>query len=214
MMNDNLASNGKDNKAFVEATSKIAGLTDNLDPFADVANLRIAPSFVETAGVKKLRTTVPVRKPGTQDFVRVHGSPEYRNSFAVVELKDEREDYLVLPNVVPSLPGEVVYKTLYTAVNRQGVVFLWPVRLPSVDDKANAWWQSAREAAELAVTKWVRMKANMSLGAYEITVAESEMTDPDWTGLECFADLLRIAFRGRLISDLEHPVIKRLRGLA
>ena len=41
------------------------------DPF-DLANLRLDQSFVETAGVKKLLTTVPVRKPNPQDFVRVH----------------------------------------------------------------------------------------------------------------------------------------------
>jgi hypothetical protein len=191
-MSTNLAANGQGDKAFVETASKPAG--DSLDPFADLASLRIAPAFVEAAGVKTLRTTVPVRRPSAQDFVRVHAAPEYR--------------------VVPLLSTEVVYKTLFTAINRQGIVFLWPVRLPSVDDKPNQWWLSAREAAERAVNTWVRMKANMSLGAYEITVAEGEMADPAWGRLESFADLLRIAFKGRLISDTDHAVIRRLRGLA
>jgi hypothetical protein len=208
----NLASNGQGDKAFVEAASKPVG--DNLDPFADVASLRIAPAFVEQSGVKTLRTTVPVRRPSPQDFVRTHPGSEYRENFAVIELKDDREDYLVLPHVVPMLSTEVVYKTLFTAINRQGIVFLWPVRLPSADDKQNAWWQSSREAAERAVSTWVRMKANMSLGAYEITVAEGEMAEPAWGRLEPFGDLLRIAFRGRLISDTDHAVIRRLRGLA
>jgi hypothetical protein len=211
-MSTNLAANGQGDKAFVETASKPAG--DSLDPFADLASLRIAPAFVEAAGVKTLRTTVPVRRPSAQDFVRVHAAPEYRENFAIIELKDDREDYLVMPHVVPLLSTEVVYKTLFTAINRQGIVFLWPVRLPSVDDKPNQWWLSAREAAERAVNTWVRMKANMSLGAYEITVAEGEMADPAWGRLESFADLLRIAFKGRLISDTDHAVIRRLRGLA
>jgi hypothetical protein len=58
------------------------------------------------------------------------------------------------------------------------------------------------------------MRANMSLGAYEITVAESEIPDPDWSEVEPFQGLLRIAYRGRLVTDLDHPVVKRLRGLA
>jgi hypothetical protein len=66
----------------------------NSDPF-DPANLRLSQSFVETAGVKKLLTTVPVRKPSPQDFVRVHPSPEYCDNFPIVELKDEREEYIV-----------------------------------------------------------------------------------------------------------------------
>ena len=48
----------------------------------------------------------------------------------MIELKDDREDYLVRPEILPDLAGEVVYKTLFTAINRQGVLFLWSVRLP------------------------------------------------------------------------------------
>jgi hypothetical protein len=114
--------------------------------------------------------------------------------------------------VVPLLPGEVVNKTLYTSINRQGTVFLWPVRLPGVDDKACAWWQSSREAAELAMTTWVRVRSNMNLGAYEMFEAASDVPDPNWGELESFTDLLRIAFKGRLVADLDHPVIQRLRG--
>ena len=39
------------------------------NPF-DTDSLRIDTSFIETAGVKKLLTTVPVYKPGRQEFVR------------------------------------------------------------------------------------------------------------------------------------------------
>ena len=35
------------------------------------------------------------------------------------------------------------------------------------------WWRSAREAAELAMKSWVRVRANMNLGAYDIFEAES-----------------------------------------
>jgi len=187
-------------------------LTAAPDPF-DLASLRLNTSFLETAGVKILLTTVPARKPSPQDFVRVHPAPEYRENFAMIDLKDDREDYLVQPAILPELTGEVVYKTVFTAVNRQGVVFLWPVRLPAPDDRKSEWPRSAREAAERAMTQWVRMKANLSLGAYEITAAESVMADPVWPQLS-FQDLLRIAYRDRMITTLDHPVVKRLRGLA
>jgi hypothetical protein len=188
--------------------------TASIPDHFDLAKLRLNPSFTETAGVKKLRTTVPARRPNPQDFVRVHPDPAYRENFAMIELKDEREDYLVLPHIVPLLPGEVVYKTIFTAINRQGIVFLWPARLPSPDDKPNAWWVSARDAAERAMSRWLRVRANMSLGAYEITVAESEIPDPDWSEVEPFQDLLRIAYGPRLVTNLDHPVVRRLRGLA
>jgi hypothetical protein len=181
------------------------------DPF-DLSNLRLSQDFVETAGVKKLLTTVPVRRPHSQDFVRVHPDPNYRMTFAVIDLKDDREIYLLPPAIAQQLPGEFVTITLYTAINRQGVVQLWPVRLPTPDGRINEWHRSAAEAAELAMKRWVRVRANMSLGAYEMFEAESTIPDPTWPELS-FQELVKIAFRDRLITSLDHPVIKRLRGL-
>jgi hypothetical protein len=62
------------------------------------------------------------------------------------------------------------------------------------------------------VRRWVRVKANMSLGAYEIFEAEASIPDPEWPDVP-FQELLRIGFRDRLIDRLDHPVIKRLRGM-
>ena len=181
------------------------------DPFA-LENLRLSQSFAETAGVKKLLTTVPVRKPGPQDFVRVHPDLQMRGDFPLIELKDEREEYVIAGPLVPELVGEFVSKTLYTTVSRQGVVSLWPVRLPDHDGREMEWHRSAREAAEIAMKRWVRVKANRSLGAYEIFQAESCIAEPVWPDLD-FQQIIRIAFRDRLITSLDHPVIKRLRGL-
>jgi hypothetical protein len=180
------------------------------DPF-DPANLRLSQSFVETAGVKKLLTTIPVRKPSPQDFNRVHPDPAYRENFPIIELKDEREEYIVVAELVPALIGEFVTKTLFTAINRQGTVFFWPVRLPSPDGKNLDWWRSGREAAELAMKSWIRVRANMNLGAYDIFQAESVIADPEWPQLG-FWELIKIAFRDHLVDRIDHPVIKRLRG--
>jgi hypothetical protein len=180
------------------------------DPF-DPANLRLSQAFVETSGVKKLRLTVPIRKPSAQDFVRVHPSPEYRENFPIIELKDEREEYIVTSDLVPELNGEFVTKTLFTAINRQGTLFFWPVRLPAPDGKMLDWWRTAREATDLAMKDWIRVKANMNLGAYEIYKAETASAEPEWPK-EDFWTLIRIAFRDHLITTIDHPVIKRLRG--
>jgi hypothetical protein len=60
---------------------------------------------------------------------------------------------------------------------------------------------------------WVRVKANMSLGANDIYKAEGIISEPEWPTLG-FWDLIKIAFRDHLIDRIDHPVIKRLRGLA
>jgi len=181
-----------------------------LDPF-DPANLRLDQSFVETSGVKKLLTTVPVRKPNGQDFVRVHPDQAYRLTSAIIELKDDREVYLVLPHIAHELPGECSSVVLHTGINRQGVVFLWPVKLPTPDGRINEWHRSAAEAAERAMTAWLRVKADMALGAYAMFAASSTIPDPIWP-THSFKDLLKIGFRDRLVDSLDHPVIRRLRG--
>ena len=183
---------------------------DQFDPF-EPANLRLDPSFLETAGVKKLLTTVPVGKPNPQDFIRVHPDPAYRNSFATIEWKEDREFYIVVPSVARELPGECISVTLYTCMNRQGVIRLWPVKLPGPDGRINEWNRSSFEAAKRAQDHWVRVKANRSLGAYDIFEPSASIPDPDWPDVP-FKELLRIGFRGRLVDRLDHPLIAKLRG--
>ena len=180
------------------------------DPY-DPENLRLDQSFVESAGVKKLLTTVPVRKPKPQDFIRVHTDATYRGDFAIIELEEDREVYLVTPNTATDLQNEFKLKTLFTAINRQGVVFLWPVPIAAADARILEWHHSAREGAETAMRKWVRVQANMSLGAYEMFEAAGTIPEPAWPN-SSFRELLRIAFRDRLVDRLDHPVVKRLRG--
>jgi hypothetical protein len=67
------------------------------------------------------------------------------------------------------------------------------------------------EHAERAMTEWIRVQANMDLGAYEATSAPAKLPDPEWPDY-AFNDLVRIAFRERIIASFDHPVLKRLRG--
>ena len=162
------------------------------DPF-DLTKLRLKQDFAETSGVNRLLKTVPIRKPGRQDWTRVHPAPEYRAALALIEMQEDREVYLLVPNIARELPGEFVSVVLYTAISRQGVVHLWPVRLPAPDGRVNEWHRSAAEAAALAMERWIRVKANMALGAYDIFETSSAIPDPEWPNLS-FQDLLRIGF--------------------
>jgi hypothetical protein len=180
------------------------------DPF-DPAILRLDQSFAEGAQVKKLLTTVPVRKPNPQDFVRVRPEEAYRLVAALIVLRDDREVYLVPPLLASDLQGEWTPHVIYTSISRQGAVFLWPVRLPGSDGRQLEWWRSAAEAAELAMTRWVRIKADMALGAYQLFEAASVIPEPEWPAFSLM-DLLRIAFRDRLVDSPNHAVLKRLRG--
>ena len=184
------------------------------DPF-DPGRLRLSQDFAAGLGVKKALLTVPVRKPSKEWWVQTHPNESYRIQTAVLELKEDRELYLVDPALWEELATESTFgpRALFTTITRQGVVLLWPIRLPGPDGKIDEWNRSAMEAATMAVGQWVRVAANMHLGAYEVYTASADLPAPEWPGMP-FAELLRVAFRDRYLDTLDHPVLKRLRGEA
>jgi hypothetical protein len=182
------------------------------NPF-DPERLRISLDHTEGVGVKKIINTIPVRKPDKQDYIRVHTDQSYRLQVAVIDLRADRETFLVLPEIARDIPGEYAMVTIFTCITRAGIVFLWPVRSPSSDSRKSDWGRSEAEAAEMAMRRWVRVKANMNLGAYEVFEASGTIPDPEWPDLT-LSQMLTIAFKGRLVDSYSHPVLKRLRGEA
>jgi hypothetical protein len=101
--------------------------------------------------------------------------------------------------------------TLYLAISRQNILRLWPVKLPGPDGKHLEWYRSAAEAAEMAMEKWVRVTSNMSLRAYEIFQSVRDFPDPEWPDVS-FQEILKIAFRDRIVTSADHVLLQRLRG--
>lgn len=185
---------------------------DPSDPF-NPETLRLDQSYLQQPVAKKLLTTVPVRKPNKQEFFRVHPAADYRLLAAIVELRDERETYLVLPRFVSELgDGEFYGATLHLCINRQKVFFVWPVKTPSPDGRQNTWQISAAEASEKGMKTWIRLTPNMSLGAYEVSEAVGNFGEPEWPEISLM-EFLRIAFKGRVIDGPDHTVVQRFRGL-
>ena len=165
--------------------------------------------------VKKVLAQLPVRKPSKEWFCRTHPEPDkYSVDTAVLELKEDGEIYFIPPALRDALSGEacVHIKRLWLAVNRQGDAFIWQIRIPGADGKIDSWNDSALAAANKATTQWVRLAANRRMGGYDMSVANIS-DEPCWPELP-FNELLRIAFKGKVIETLDHPVLRRLRGEA
>jgi hypothetical protein len=211
MVNDNKLEKKSKTDRSNENVDKSPG-SKPLDPF-DPERLRLTQNFADSISVKKALLSVPVRKPSKEDWVRVHPNESYHVETGVIELKDDREVYLVDPALWPELATEATFgpRALFTAINRQGVAFLWPVRLPGPDGRDNQWNRSALEAATAAMKNWVRVVSNMSLGAYEIWESTGPIPDPEWPE-QSFRELLQIAFKDKFIQTMDHPVLKKLRG--
>jgi hypothetical protein len=172
---------------------------------------RLSQNFDRVAGVAKVIVTVNAQKPNGQAWFRVHQDEGYRMQVALLKLKNENEVFLISPSLVEQLAAEVVPHILYTYITRQGVVGLWPARLPSGDGRTDHWMRSAHEAAHIATTRWVRMTANMAAGAYDVNVTSANLSEPEWPEIT-FIKLLELAFAEHIVEDINHPVLRRLRG--
>jgi hypothetical protein len=176
---------------------------------------RIRSASLESIAVEKVILTIPVRRPGRNEFFRVHPDPKMAVDWYVLERDDDmdREVYWVTEQFRADLLDELKPVRIFTCINKRGAVFLWPARLPGSDNRlGRRWHESAMEIAEQAKTLWVKMQGKRDLGAYEMYRARGDLGEPQWQE-KSLDELLRLGFKGeRLISTIDHPVLRELAG--
>lgn len=177
----------------------------------DLKSLRIPANYGATLGVKKLLTNVPVGKPKKPQFFRTSESDDMVFAAMLLELKDARESYVVLPDVAQEISALVRPVQLYAAIDRQHNVFLIPVPLPGEDGNRHITHESLAQAVEHAKLKWIRISYNSSVSAYDVYEAEGALPGAEWPEHDIDA-LVQVAFRGKIITSLDHPVVQSLLG--
>jgi hypothetical protein len=162
--------------------------------------------------VQKAFTKIPIRKPSPEWFVRTHPSKDYRLVMPVLEFKESSNEIWVL---APSLAGLanteklITIREMVTSITRQGTLFLWPLKRPGLDGKSNDWNDSAYEIAQKAQEMWVRIQSDQERGAYTFIEAPLGIPGPVWPKMT-FREILTMATRGKIISNLDHPILKDL----
>jgi hypothetical protein len=190
----------------------IATTTPN--PF-DIASIAGDPDYLDTAGTTVQITTVSKDKPKSESFFRLHPGPAFQDIFGTIKQpkpgqKIGHDFYVVLPNMFPALQGEFYRAKYFLGKTRQGDLFVWPIRMPEDDAKAD-YYNSCMLGVQAAMEGWVRLK--WSGAGYNIIRAEGDLGEPRWPNLT-FKEILQIAFNGEgIISSLNHPVVKARRGL-
>lgn len=176
----------------------------------DVSSLCLPQNIGGNLGLKEVLTTIRVMKPDRQSFIRVHPDPTYCLRTVVLHVKDANEWYLVHPDLWADLQSETTEMELHLAITRQGVPFIWPVRVPK-GKRSMGWHQSAAAAAGLAMTTWIRVCSNMGRRAYEVIQASGINDEPMWPNMT-FREIIEVAFRNRFIDTRNHVALRRLRG--
>ena len=173
--------------------------------------LRLNQNFESIIDAQQVLTAVKVRKPNNQEWFRVHPNKDWRLQTALLRLKQEGEDYLVLPNLWAAVWDEIQPVMLFTAMNRHGEVFIWPVRLPKGDGRTDPFMESDMMVAKEAERKWTRRQWVPENRTHKVLVANSLTEEPVWPEIT-FQELIKKAFKDKYIRELDHPVLKRLRG--
>ena len=83
--------------------------------FENLENLRIGQNFSDAIGVKKQITTIPIRKPNRQDFIRVHNDESYYLETVILEIKEDRALYWLGVGAQPSEPVQRILDKLGTS---------------------------------------------------------------------------------------------------
>lgn len=172
----------------------------------DIASLRLG-SQTTTASTVEKKTAVGY--PGGLDYIRVNPDRDYRDTFLYLDDARNREGYLVHPDLEDELGGDVVHAEVALAANQHGEMFVWVVKHPSYDGEPYA--ESRFDALDRGRTEWVRLRKRQDRQGYDVLVAQGTFPDPVWTN-ETFDEILDEAFGGRIVTSLDHPIVKRLRG--
>ena len=174
----------------------------------DLDAIRLPQDFGASSGVKKLLTTVPVRKPNKSLFIRTHA--EFRMDVSLLKYGTENDLYLVMPSMIAELEKLPKPHRLVLAIDRTNTPFIWPLAHPDPEHPL-LWHSSAMEADVEAQERWIRVGADKNLGAYAMFAAQGQLSEPIWPDVP-WNQLVSIAFKQKIIDSPDHVIAQKLRG--
>ncbi len=187
--------------------------SDKKRPAFDPSRFAMPSTGAEEFGTRKIRSVIPVSKPGKMEWVQLLDHPDFLlPGAAFLDLQDGGRLYLVVPEIAAQLTDDVKLVKLAPGLTRQDKLFLWPCPMILEGKTPNQWHTSHNDAFDAAKSGWIRMKSNLACGFYDIIEPEKIMPEPDWPDMS-FADMLQIAFNDDHIVDRDdHPALRRLKG--
>jgi hypothetical protein len=186
------------------------------DPF-DTERLRYDEAEYTFGDVKskKVITAIKVRKPGRQEWFRLHPSQKYQFPAGLFLRESDElirpETYIVDREHWHLFGSQLVPVRLRLAINSLGTEFLWDIRQPR-DGVMTDYHIALQEAADEAEKCWVRLEWDNGSRVYNFHVAVDDLGDPGFTEERTMRDWLRLGFKGRLIDSADHPVLHEFQG--
>lgn len=179
---------------------------DIIDEF-NLDDYRVDESLLVAA--TRQQVTVPVGKP-KGIFFRVK-----KDENMIVPLyKDSDGRYLLVIAAVANdelMMTHVFPHKVEIWIDRSGNLGLWPLRQPRLGETSFPAWESAAVIIEAAKHTWLRFQWNKAVNGYDRYDAPHQPPEPTWP-VTAIGDLIKVAFVGRTITSLDHPVVQQLLG--
>ena len=173
--------------------------------------LRVPDTYSTTAGGIKLPIKPSFGKLSNSRFSRTNSSEEYKARLFFIEDKNTSETYIVTPSMAPYLENMVQAKILRLAVDNARVPYLIAEPVLDPNGRPNLWNSSMGEAIRRSEKEWVRINSNQNASQYEIIIAQDNLGEPKWPE-QTMDELIREVFGNKIISSLDHPLIRQLQG--
>jgi hypothetical protein len=201
--------------ATAPKTETTGGSPPPIDPFDNIDLIRSPQNHIATGSARKMLLNVRNSfKPPPGAFVRTHPSPDYQLEAGLV-IPPHRKHFLLIGEMREygkRLPGYVPIK-IFTTVDRDGDAFLWMVKCAKDGQEPMAWHETAMEGAIAAQTKWVQCNVDMKNGCYSFLEIQVTLPDPQFPDAK-FGELLRVSFKGSIITSSDDIEVRKLEGKA
>jgi len=119
--------------------------------------------------------------------------------------------YYVSPDLeLPESVATYIKTTdLYAAQTHDGAIFIW-----FVHHSDTSWFRAANRTLKACMSAWRRVVARKAANTYDLYAPEQPIPEPTWEGLPTFIEMVENGFEDRLITSIDHPAFRKLRGFA
>jgi hypothetical protein len=167
------------------------------------------------ANVEKLPPKLSCGTASGRGFFVAHPDPNMRALVMLVKPDgrdfDEEDWMLVDADVEEDLADVGSMYELVLCRTANGGYFLWRLKTETPGGRIDGYNESAREALEEhAGERWIKLKGGDKSRAYEV-VKGSAVNVIRWPEFD-LDDLVRRAFKGRVVSSENNVLIRQLRG--
>ena len=195
--------------SHLKKKKEIQGMGKNVTPEFDIASLRIGTHLADTTN--QTVTEITVGYPGKMDYVRTPDGQDFRGTFLYLDDPRSREGYIIHPDFEDELAGDASLAEVALMANQHGDHFVWVVKQPAYEGEP--YGASKLDALDRARNEWVRLRKRQDRQGYDVLTARGTFPEPEWPD-KSFDEILADVFAGRIVTSLDHPIIKRLRGEA